>query len=460
MDTATTHNPLGIEPIKKLMFKFAVPSIIAMIISALYNIVDQLFIGNAVGTLGNAATNIAFPLTTLCVALALMFGIGGAASFNLTLGRGDKERAPYYMGNAMTMLVICGVLLLIVTRLFLTPILVGFGSPADVLPYAKEYVGITAIGFPFLLLQIGGGYLVRADGSPKITMACNVTGAVINTILDALFVMVFRWGMAGAAWATVIGQVIAALIVILYLRRCKTIRLSGKHFRVRAANIKMIASIGLAPFFNQILMMFVQIICNNLFAYWGAFSVYGDAIPLACVGIVMKVNMIYFSVVIGLAQGSQPIESFNYGAEKYDRVRSAYKLALISGLIIGIIAFVIFQLFPYQILLLFGNNEKEYFAFGTKMFRIFLLFTWMNCFQPITATFFTSIGKAKNGVILSLTRQLFYFLPPLVILPFFFGVEGMLYAAPIADCLSMLTAVLMARHEFRLIRQKELAHGE
>ena len=207
-------NPLGVLPESKLLKQFAIPSIIAMLVSSLYNIVDQFFIGNAIGELGNAATNIAFPLNTSCVAIALLFGIGGASTFNLAMGRGDTKTAGRFIGNAAVAMVSIGAVISVITFCFLQPLLVFFGSPEDVLPYAMEYTSITAMGFPFLILSTGGGHLVRADGSPRMTMAINVTGAVINTILDALFVFGFHWGMRGAAWATVIGQVIAACMVV------------------------------------------------------------------------------------------------------------------------------------------------------------------------------------------------------------------------------------------------------
>ena len=340
------ENPLGVEPVSSLMVRFAVPSIVAMLVSALYNIVDQLFIGQAVGTLGNAATNVAFPLTTSCVALSLLFGVGGASCFNLTMGRGKKDEAVYFVGNALVCLAGSGLILCVLAQVFMVPLLKLFGAPADVLPLAETYVRITAVGFPFLILTTGGCHLIRADGSPQMAMICNLTGAVINTILDALFVMGFHWGMAGAAIATVIGQVVSAIIVIRYLLHFKTVPLLPKHLKLQAACVKRTAQIGLASFFNQIAMMIVQVVLNNTLTYYGALSVYGEAIPLACAGIVIKVNQVFFSVVIGLAQGSQPVESFNYGAEKYDRVRKAYRLAATAGVIISVLSFALFQIFP------------------------------------------------------------------------------------------------------------------
>ena len=439
------------------MMKFAIPSIVGMLVSALYNMVDQLFIGKAVGTLGNTATSIAFPFTTGCMAIALLLGIGGASCFNLTMGRGDKKRAPYFAGNALSLLVICGVILSAITLVFLTPLLKRFGATDAVMPYAKEYVKYTALGFPFLILTTGGGHIIRADGSPKMTMICNITGAVVNTILDAVFVIGLDWGMKGAAIATVIGQVISAVIVIVYCFNFKTVYLFGRHLFPKAGIVSRICSIGMASCFNQLAIAIVQIVLNNSLRHYGALSEYGANDPIAVAGIVMKVNMIVFSIVIGLAQGTQPIESFNYGAQKYDRVRSAFWMAVKTGAAISLVAFVVFQLFPRQILGVFANNEASegYYEFGAKFFRISFFFTWINCLQPITSTFFTSIGKPIKGVFLSLTRQILFFIPLLLIMPLFFKINGILYAAPIADALSAIVAIIMARHEFRAMKALE-----
>ncbi len=449
------ENPLGTEPVHKLMFKFAIPSIVAMLVGALYNIVDQLFIGQTIGTLGNAATNIAFPLSTSCIALALLFGIGGASCFNLSLGRGEKENAIHFVGNALIMLFACGLILCIVTKLFLTPMLIAFGSPADVLPYAEAYVGITAWGFPFLLLSTGGGHLVRADGSPRMTMICNLSGAVINTVLDAIFVLGFNWGMEGAAYATIIGQIFSASLVVWYMCHFKTAPLKAEHFKIQWKYISQIMSIGMGSFFNQLAIMLVQIVLNNSLKHYGATSVYGESIPLACAGIVMKVNQVFFSVVIGIAQGTQPIESFNYGAKNYSRVREAYRMACIAGGCISMLSFLLFQTCPRYILAAFGAGTESYFEFGEKYFKVFLFFTFLNFLQPITSTFFTSIGKAIKGVFLSLTRQILFLLPLLVILPRVMGIDGILYAGPISDMVAAVIAVTMVLFEFKNMKKLE-----
>lgn len=448
----TTDNPLATGNINQLMIKFAVPSIIAMMVSAIYNIADQLFIGNAVGTLGNAATNIAFPLSMMCTAIALMFGIGGASSFNLHMGAGESQKAPYFLGNSITMLLGLGAILFIGTELFLDPMLKCFGSPDNVLPLAKQYVSITAIGFPFLIITIGGGHLIRADGSPKMTMICNLSGAIINIVLDALFVLVLRWGMVGAALATIIGQIFSAFLALNYLRHYRTVTIEKKHLRPQTVYLKRIMALGMASCFNQIAMMTVQICMNNLLKHYGSLSQYGEAIPIACAGIVMKVGQLYFSIVIGLSQGSQPIESFNYGARQYKRVKAAYRYAVIAGGTVSVIAFVIFQLFPHQLLALFGNGSKEYFEFGSFYFRIFMLMAWANFMQPISSTFFTSIGKANKGTFLSLTRQIIFLLPLMFFLPTIFGIKGILYAAPIADSMAFVTAVVMVWSEMRAMK--------
>lgn len=449
MKTEEKRNPLGHEPIGRLMMKFAVPSIVGMLVGALYNIVDQLFIGHAIGTLGNAATNIAFPFTTSCLALALLFGIGGASAFNLNLGKGEKESAPYYVGNAVTMLILCGIALMTVTLLFLEPLLTLFGSPAEVMPYAVEYVKVTALGFPFFLLGTGGGHLMRADGSPGMTMLSNIIGALINVVLDALFVLYFQWGMAGAAWATIMGQFASGMIVLLYLRKFKTAELKKKYFIPSMKYIGAIAAIGMASFFNQLAMMLVQIVLNNSLKHYGALSVYGEAIPIACAGIVMKVNQIFFSIIIGIAQGTQPIESFNYGAKNYKRVKEAYYLASIAGGMISVSSFFLFQFAPGWLLGLFGEGSPEYFEFGIKTFRVMLFFTWLNFLQPITSTFFTSIGKSIKGVFLSMTRQIIFLLPLILLLPRFWGIEGILLSGPVADLLAAIAAVWMVFVEFK-----------
>jgi len=450
-------NPLGEKKISTLLRQFAIPSIVAMLVGALYNIVDQIFIGQSVGELGNAATNIAFPLSISCIAIALLFGIGGASAFNLSTGEGDNESAPFYVGNSCFMLVLCGLVLTIVTRLFLDRLLVLFGSPANVLPYAKEYTGITSFGFPLLILTAGGAHLVRADGSPKFSMCCNLVGAVINTVLDALFVYGLNWGMKGAAWATVTGQLVSAIMVITYLCHYKTVRLELRHFVPKAGYVSRSASLGTAACFNQLAMMVVQIVLNNSLKHYGGQSVYGEAIPIACAGIVTKVGQLFFSFIIGISQGLQPIASFNYGAKKYLRVKQSVKLALTTGLVLSLGSFFIFQVFPLQIIKLFGEGTDEYYAFAIKYFRIYFFFIFINFVQPIISNFFTATGRPQVGMFLSLTRQIIFFLPLLLILPRFFGIDGIIYAGPIADGLAAVTTITLGTKDLKKPMYKENA---
>lgn len=442
-------NPLGQERINRLLRQFAVPSIISMLVGSLYNIVDQFFIGQSVGELGNAATNISFPLSISCVAIALLFGIGGASAFNISMGGGDRDKAVYFLGNASVMLLGCGLILCLITQLFLGPMLRFFGSPDNVLGYAKTYTRIISFGFPFVILATGGGHLIRADGRPKITMLCNLTGAVINTVLDAVFVFGLRLGMAGAAYATIIGQFVSGGMTIWFLCHCRTVKIQKIHLIIQGKNIARIASLGAAPCSNQLSMMIVQIVMNKSLKYYGSLSVYGESVPIACAGIISKVNMLFMSFIIGISQGLQPIASFNYGAQKYSRVKEAYIKAVSCGFILAFAAFLLFQFAPRQIISIFGDGSEEYFQFAINYFHIFLFFTFINFLQPVTSNFFTAIGKPKSGGFLALTRQIIFLLPLIIIFPLFVGIDGIMYAGPIADFLAGVVSAVMVIREFR-----------
>ena len=453
----SSENPLGSEPISTLLRRFAVPSVIAMLVSALYNMVDQLFIGHSIGVLGNAATNVAFPLSMVCTSIGLLCGIGGAANFNLCMGRKDPEHAKSYVGNAISMLAILGVILCVAVQLFLRPMMLLFGATPDVIDYACTYTRITSIGFPFLIVTIGGSNLIRADGSPKFSMLCNLVGAIVNTILDPLFIFVFHMGMAGAALATITGQILSFALVVFYLRGFKTLPLSLSDLKPNMACWARIAALGATPAFNQVAMMVVQIVMNNTLTYYGSNSVYGSDIPLACAGIISKVNMLFFSFVIGISQGLQPIVSFNFGAQKYDRVKDAYKKAVFAATAISIVAFLCFQLFPRQIIGIFGSGSEEYLHFAERYFRIFLFFTFLNGIQPVSSNFFTSIGAPKKGIFLSLTRQIIFLLPLLLIFPYLFGIDGVMYTAPIADLAAASVSIVMVVREFKIMAELQKA---
>ena len=452
-----SENPLGSEPVSSLLRRFAIPSVIAMLVSALYNMVDQLFIGHSIGVLGNAATNVAFPLSMVCTSIGLLCGIGGAANFNLCMGRREPEHAKSYVGSAISMLAILGVILCVAVQLFLRPMMLLFGATPDVIDYACTYTRITSIGFPFLIVTIGGSNLIRADGSPKFSMLCNLVGAIVNTILDPLFIFVFHMGMAGAALATITGQILSFALVVFYLRGFKTLPLSLSDLKPNMACWARIAALGATPAFNQVAMMVVQIVMNNTLTHYGSNSVYGSDIPLACAGIISKVNMLFFSFVIGISQGLQPIVSFNFGAQKYDRVKDAYKKAVFAATAISIVAFLCFQFFPRQIIGIFGSGSEEYLHFAERYFRIFLFFTFLNSIQPVSSNFFTSIGAPKKGIFLSLTRQIIFLLPLLLIFPYLFGIDGVMYTAPIADLAAASVSIVMVVREFKIMAELQKA---
>lgn len=459
MQEITKENPLGTEKLSKLLKGYAIPSVIAMLVSSLYNIVDQIFIGQGVGYLGNAATNVAYPLTTICLAIALLIGIGSASRFSLELGAKEKENAAFAVGNAFSMMILFGILYVIIIEIFLSPLLTVFGATADVMPYAESYTRITAVGMPLLIVTNGMSNLARADGSPKYSMTCMLVGAVINTILDPIFIFVFHMGVAGAAIATVTGQVFSFIMAALYIRKFKHIELKKHHFRLKLKECLKIASLGMSNSLNQLAITFVQIVLNNSLTHYGALSVYGSEIPLACCGIVMKTNAILLSVIIGISQGSQPIVGFNYGAKNYARVRGIYKLAIGCNLVVSCIGFILFQFFPKQIISLFGNGDALYFEFATKFMRIFLFMVIVNGCQLISSNFFAAIGKPIKGVFLSMTRQVLFLIPLILILPLFFGIDGIMFSAPAADTIAFITTMILITKEFSNIKKLEAAQA-
>lgn len=458
-ETAVQDNPLATQRIGKLIAKFAIPAIISMLVSSLYNIVDQIFIGQGVGMLGNAATNIAFPISIICTATALLLGIGSASNYNLESGAGNSKRASQIVGTGLAMLIISGISIGIIVLVFLDLLLHLFGVTPDVLPFAQDYTGITAFGIPFLILTTGGNHLIRADRSPTYSMACMLTGAIINTILDPLFIFGFHWGIKGAAWATVIGQVISGILVILYFLRFRKLELTADMLKPKGTMLKAIASLGLAACINQIAMAIVQITMNNTLRHYGASSIYGTDIPLACVGVISKVNMVFMAICIGISQGCQPIWGFNYGAGRFSRVRKTFVMAFKISLLVGIVFFLCFQFFPRQLVSVFGTGSEEYFHFAERYFRIFMLMTFINGIQPMSSGFFTSIGEARLGIVVSLTRQVIFLLPLILIFPLFMGIDGVMYAGPIADGAAAFVAIGFALRELKRMKQLEGQHA-
>ena len=451
------ENPLGSEKIATLLRSYAIPSITATLVSSLYNIVDQVFIGQGVGYLGNAATNVSYPLSTICLAIALLLGIGSASRFSIFLGKGNPDKAARLVGNGVVWMAIAGLLYLLLGELFLSPLLRLFGATAEAMPLAREYAGIVLIGMPFLILTNGISNLIRADGSPRYSMLCMVAGAVVNTVLDPIFIFCLHWGVAGAALATILGQILSFGLALRYLWRFRTVQLSRDCFRLDLRDNLRTFYMGISNSVNQLAITLVQIVLNNSLTFYGAQSIYGEDIPLAACGIVMKTNAILLSIIVGISQGVQPIIGFNYGAGKYDRVQQAYRLAVCWNLVVSAVGFCLFQFFPGPILALFGSGEPLYFEFATRFMRIFLFMVLVNGVQLLSSNFFTAIGKALKGLLLSLTRQVFFLIPLILILPLRLGIWGVLLAAPIADGIAFLLSVFLVKREFRSLRARQAA---
>lgn len=452
-----TDNPLGYEKISKLLKNFAIPSITASLVGSVYNIVDQIFIGQGVGYLGNAATNVSYPFSTICLAISLLIGIGSASRFSLYLGNKEHGKAAKAAGNGMLLMVIGGIIYLVIGEIFLTPLLKLFGATADVMPLAEQYAGVTLAGMPFLIITNGMSNLIRADGSPTYSMICMIIGAVINTILDPIFIFVLDWGIIGAALATIIGQFFSFVFAVCYLRRFKTIHLQKNSFSLNVKESLKTCSMGISSSSNQIAITVVQIILYNSLTYYGAQSVYGTDIPLAACGIVMKTNAIILAIVVGISQGVQPIIGYNYGAKQYARVREAYLLAIKWNLIVSAVGFCLLQFFPKYIISLFGDGDELYCEFAVLFMRIFLFMVLVNGVQLLSSAFFTAIGKAMKGTLLSLTRQVFFLIPLILLLPIKFGIMGVLYSGPIADFIAFLLSVVLVSVELK--KQKSFSQN-
>lgn len=444
-----TDNPLGYEKISKLLRSFAVPSIMATLVGSIYNIVDQIFIGQGVGYLGNAATNVSYPFSTICLAISLLIGIGSAARFSLFLGNREPEAAAKAAGNGIVLMIIFGFAYLVIGEAFLPQLLRLFGATTDVFPYAREYTGVTLIGMPFLIVTNGMCNLIRADGSPRYSMTCMVLGAIANTILDPIFIFAFQWGIFGAALATVLGQILSFLFAVRYLWCFQTIRFESSSFQLNVREILSTFSMGFSSSVNQVAITFVQIVLYNSLTYYGAQTAYGSNIPLAACGIVMKTNAIILAIVVGISQGVQPIIGFNYGARQYPRVREAYLLAVKCNLAVSAVGFFLLQCFPRAIISLFGEGNELYFEFAVLFMRVYLFMVIVNGVQLLSSSFFTAIGKALWGALLALTRQVFFLIPLILILPFRFGIMGVLLAGPVADFMAFVLSVVMVSVELK-----------
>lgn len=451
-----TQSPFATEPIGRLIVKFAVPSVIALLVNSLYNIVDQIFIGWGVGYLGNGATNIVFPITIIALALSMMIGNGGAAYLSLKMGEGEVETAKKGVGNAVTLVTIVSVLLAVIFLIWIDPILTLFGATDVLRPFALEYGFIIGAGLPFMMISAAINSMIRADGSPKYAMLSMVIGAIINVILDPVFIFVFQMGVKGAAIATIIGQVASFVVSVLYMPHFKSVQLNKSSFAPCAKVSVNIVIFGLSSFITQFAITIVMALTNNLLAKYGAQSVYGAEIPLTATGIVMKVNQIMIAILLGIATGTQPIIGYNYGAKSYHRVKKALEISLIASEIVSVAAFLIFQFAPMSVVSLFGSEEGLYNEFAVKAFRIFLMLCPLTGFQTIAAVYLQAVGKPVKSAILSLARQIIFFVPTALILPIFLGVEGVLWTGPVADGLAFLLSLAFLLYERNHLKRGHL----
>ncbi len=441
-ETDRTANPLATGGIGKLLCRFAIPSVISLVVNAIYNMVDQIFIGQGVGYLGNAATNIILPLMTVQIALGVMLSDGTSAFLSLQLGFGKYKRAARGVANCITLIVISGVLLCALFEIFLNPLCHLFGSTDNVLPYALDYGRIIVAGFPVAMVNYSLAGVIRADGRPKQSMMGMLIGCAANIILDYLFVMELSWGVAGAAWATIIGQILNAAYYIYLLFDFRSVKITKKDFSLNKKVTKKLLTLGIPSFITQMATVFVILVMNNAIVAFGDESKYGCDIPLAVIGITMKLCMVVAQIALGIAIGAQPIYGYNYGRGQYDRVKKTFKLAITASTVVLLIAFVFFELFPKQIIGLFGQESDIYMDFAVKCLRTYLGACFMIGANLVICIFFQSIGKALPSTALSFLRQIVLLIPAIIIFGSMASVEGILWTGPFSDGLSGIISII------------------
>ena len=449
------ENILGKEKIGKLIRKFSIPCIISLLVNSLYNIVDQIFIGWGVGYLGNGATNVVFPLTMICLAFSLMFGDGASAYLSLKLGEKKKEEAGKGVANGISMSVIIALIMCVITLGFLPQLLNVFGCTDNLREYALKYGFIIAIGLPFMMIGTTLNSIIRADGNPKYAMTSMVLGAILNTILDPIFIFVFKMGVEGAAIATVISQIFTFIINICYIKKFKSVTLNKESFKIKASVARKVAMLGISSFITQMSIVVVMAFENNLLGKYGGQSKFGSEIPITVLGIVMKISQILNSIIIGIAAGAQPIIGYNYGAGKYDRVKRTLKTVLGLSVIISTIAFILFQTIPDKLISIFGSGDANYMEFACIAFRTYLMLVICNGIQIPSGIFFQAIGKSVKSAVLSLSRQILFLIPAMVTFGKLWGIDGILYAGPFADGLAFLIASTLLILEVKHLRNNE-----
>lgn len=449
MNQSENSQFLGTEKISKLMLKFSVPCVLSLLVSALYNIVDQIFIGNSeLSALGNAATGVVFPIFIIAQAFAWCFGDGCAAYLNICQGKKDMQSAHKAIGTGIVITLFASIVLMIIFFPLKSQLLTLFGASENSIGMAVEYFNIILAFFPVYMLSNMMNAVIRADGSPAWSMASMLLGAVINIILDPVMIFGFHWGMTGAALATVIGQLVSFIISLLYFFRTRTFKLTKNSyvpdFKVFSSALKL----GASSFITQMTIVIISLVCNIMLAKYGALSQYGADIPIAIIGIESKVFTVIINLVVGIVLGCQPIIGYNIGAKNYGRVKQLYKLILMCTLVIGIASTLLFELAPQAVVGIFGTptnipNPEDYWIFAEKTFRIFLSLVTFICTIKMTSIFFQAVGKPAQAVLSSMIRDIICFIPLILILPRFFGIEGILFAAPIADFIAMIVATVL-----------------
>lgn len=440
---------LGTEKISKLMVKFSVPCVLSLLVSALYNIVDQIFIGNSeLSALGNAATGVVFPIFIIAQAFAWCFGDGCAAYLNICQGRHDAGSAHKSIGTGITVTLICSLILMAVFYPLKTPLLTLFGASENSIGMAAEYFTLILAFFPVYMLSNMMNAVIRADGTPARSMASMLAGALTNIVLDPVFIFGMHWGMTGAALATVIGQTVSFVITLICFFRTKTFRLQRKSFVPDMKVFSTAVQLGMSSFVTQMTIVIISLVCNIMLAKYGAASQYGVDIPIAIIGIESKVFTVVINIVVGIVLGCQPIISYNMGAGRYDRVRELYRKILFCTLVIGIASTLLFEVAPRSVVGMFGApanipNPEDYRQFGEMTFRIFLSLVTFTCTVKMSSIFFQAVGKPLRAVAASMIRDIVCFIPLIIILPRFFGIKGILYAAPCADLIAMIVTAIM-----------------
>ncbi len=447
------ENILGTEKIGKLIRKFSIPCIISMLVNSLYNIVDQIFIGRGVGYLGNGATNIVFPLSMIALAFSLMLGDGASAYLSLKLGEKKDKEAAKGVGNGIIMSVIISIIFCAITLTFLPQLLNIFGCTDALREYALRYGRIIAIGLPFMMIGTTLNSIIRADGSPRFSMILMVSGAILNTILDPIFIFVFKMGVEGAAIATIISQFFVFIFGVIYIKRFKSITLDKEALKIKFNTARRVVMLGISSFITQMSFVFVMAIENNLLGKYGMDSEYGSEIPITVLGIVMKISQILNSIIIGIAAGSQPIFGYNYGARKFDRVKQTLKIVLGTSIVISTIAFILFQTIPEKLISIFGSGDAMYMKFACITFRTYLLLCICNGIQIPSGIFFQAIGKSLISAILSLSRQILFLIPAMIAFGGMYGLMGVLYAGPFADGLAFVLATILLIKEIRYLQK-------